>query len=162
AVSVLVTAYNREDFLRESIESVLAQSFTDFELIVSDDHSRDETVAIASDYARRDRRVRVSVNAENLGDYGNRRQALSLARGRFAKYHDSDDVMYPHCLSVMVNALEAASSAAFALSGSQHWPGGPCPMLLTPKLAYEREFLGSGLFHLGPAAALFRTDAFRE
>ncbi|HJZ77582.1 MAG TPA: glycosyltransferase family A protein [Vicinamibacterales bacterium] len=162
AVSVLVTAYNREDFLRESIESVLAQSFTDFELIVSDDHSRDETVAIASDYARRDRRVRVSVNAENLGDYGNRRQALSLARGRFVKYHDSDDVMYPHCLSVMVNALEAASSAAFALSGSQHWPGGPCPMLLTPKLAYEREFLGSGLFHLGPAAALFRTDAFRE
>src|SRR5262249_61395264 len=89
AVSVLVTAYNREDFLRESIESVLAQSFTDFELIVSDDHSRDETVAIASDCARRDRRVRVSVNAGNLGDYGNRRQALSLARGRFVKYHDS-------------------------------------------------------------------------
>ena len=70
--------------------------------------------------------------------------------------------MYPHCLETMVRALEKEPRAAFALSGSQHWPGGPCPMLLTPKLAYEREFLGFGLFHLGPASAMFRTEAFRE
>jgi glycosyltransferase involved in cell wall biosynthesis len=160
-ISVLMTAYNREDFLRASIESVLAQTFTDFELIVSDDQSRDASVDIARDYARRDCRVLVSVNPRNLGDYGNRRQALSLARGRFVKYHDSDDVMYPHCLAVMVGALETAPSAAFALSASHAWPGGPCPMLLTPRLAYEREYLGGGLFQLGPAAALFRTDALR-
>jgi len=101
------------------------------------------------------------VNERYLGDYGNRRQAASLARGRFLKYHDSDDVMYRHCLAVMVEALEAEPRAGFALSGSQHWPGGPCPMLLTPKLAFEREYLGTGLFQLGPAAALFRTDVFR-
>jgi len=162
AVSVLVTAYNRENFLRDSLESVLAQTFTDFEVVVSDDQSRDATVEIAHEYARRDCRVRVSVNPKNLGDYGNRRQALSLARGRFVKYHDSDDVMYPHCLAVMVGALDHVPSAAFALSASHAWPGGPCPMLLTPRLAYEREFLGGGLFQLGPAAALFRTEAIRE
>jgi len=161
-VSVLLTAYNREPYIGEAIESVLAQTLTDFELIVSDDGSSDLTVAIARDYERRDDRIRVSVNARNLGQFENRRHAASLARGQYLKYHDSDDVMYPHCLATMVEPLEAEPRAGFALSGSLHWPGGPCPMLLTPKLAYEREFLGSGLFHLGPAAAMFRSDVFRD
>jgi len=160
-VSVLVTAYNRETYIAEALESVLAQTMTDFEVIVSDDHSTDGTVRIVEGFARRDSRVRLSVNPKNLGDYGNRRQAASLARGRFLKYHDSDDVMYPHCLAVMVEALEKEPDAACALSASHAWPGGASPMLLTPRLAYEREYLGYGLFQLGPAAALFRADAFR-
>jgi glycosyltransferase involved in cell wall biosynthesis len=160
-VSVLVTAYNREAYIAEALESVLAQTMEDFELIVSDDRSTDKTVGIVEAYARRDPRIRLSVNPRNLGDYGNRRQAAALARGGFLKYHDSDDVMYPHCLAVMVDSLLKEPTAAFALSASHSWPGGPCPMLLTPRLAYEREFLGSGLFQLGPASALFRTDEFR-
>lgn len=160
-VSVLVTAYNREEYIADSIESVLTQTLGDFELIVSDDRSRDRTVAIANDYARRDSRIRVSVNDRNLGDYANRRQVAGLARGRFLKYHDSDDVMYRHCLQTMVEPLEAEPRAAFALSASHHWPGGACPMLLTPRQIYEREFLGAGVFHLGPAAAMFRTGRFR-
>jgi hypothetical protein len=160
-ISVLLTSYNRQDFIAEAIESVLAQTVTDFELVICDDRSSDGTVDIARDYARRDSRIRFSINERNLGDYTNRRQVASLAQGRFLKYHDSDDVMYPHCLATMVEPLEAEPRAAFAMSGSRSWPGGPCPMLLTPRLAYEREFLGFGLFHLGPAGALFRTDAFR-
>jgi hypothetical protein len=161
-VSVLLTSYNREAFIADSIESVLGQTLTDFELIVSDDRSGDSTVAIANSYARRDSRIRVSVNEQNLGDYGNRRHVATLARGRFLKYHDSDDVMYRHCLQAMAEPLEAEPRAAFALSASAYWAGGPCPMLLTPALAYAREFLGSGLFHLGPASAMFRTEVFRE
>jgi hypothetical protein len=161
-ISVLLTSYNRENFIAEAIESVLAQSLTDFELVICDDQSRDGTVAIINDYARRDSRIRFSINERNLGDYGNRRQAASLARGRFLKYHDSDDVMYPHCLAAMVQPLEAEPLAGFALSASHHWPGGPCPMLLTPELAYEREFLGAGLFHLGPSGAMFRANVFRS
>ena len=160
-ISVLVTAYNREDYLAEAIESVLAQSLTDFELIVSDDRSTDGTVAIATAYARRDSRIRVSVNQRNLGDYSNRAQVARLARGRYLKYHDSDDVMYRHCLSTMFDLLDAEPRAAFAMSGAGGWPGAPCPMLLTPRLSYEREFLGAGLFHQGPASALFRSEAFR-
>jgi hypothetical protein len=161
-VSVLLTAYNREAFIAESIESVLAQTLTDFELIVSDDRSSDGTVAIANDYARRDSRVRVSLNETNLGDYRNRNQVASLARGQFLKYHDSDDVMYRHCLAVMVEALAAEPRAGFAMSSSRNWSGGPCPMLLTPRLSYEREYLGTGLFQMGPASALFRTEVFRS
>ena len=161
-ISVLLTSYNREHFIAEAIESVQAQSLTDFELIISDDRSGDRTVEIARSYAARDARIRVSVNDRNLGDYGNRRQAASLARGRFLKYHDSDDVMYRHCLSTMFELLDAEPRAAFALSGAGSWAGGPCPMLLTPRCAYEREFLGFGLFHQGPAAALFRAEAFTK
>ena len=161
-ISVLLTAYNRADFIAEAIESVLAQSVTDFELVICDDRSSDATADIVRDYARRDSRIRFSINERNLGDYSNRRQVASLAQGRFLKYHDSDDVMYPHCLKTMVEPLEAEPRAAFAMSGPCSWPGGPCPMLLTPRLAYEREFLGFGLFQQGPASALFRAEAFRE
>ena len=160
-ISVLLTSYNREDYIAESIESVLAQTLTDFELIICDDRSSDGTVAIIEDYARRDRRIRFSINQRNLGDYRNRRHAAGLALGAFLKYHDSDDVMYSHCLATMAGPLVAEPGAAFALSGPRNWPGGPCPMLLTPRLAYEREFLGTGLFQQGPASALFRADAFR-
>jgi glycosyltransferase involved in cell wall biosynthesis len=161
-VSVLLTSFNRERYIAESIESVLAQTFTDFELVVSDDRSIDGTVGIINDYARRDSRIRVSINERNLGDYANRRQVASLARGQFLKYHDSDDLMYRHCLATMLEPLEAEPRAAFALSGPRNWTGGPCPMLLTPQLAYEREFLGTGLFQQGPASALFRADVFRD
>lgn len=159
-VSVLMTAYNREAFIAEAIESVLAQTFTDFELLIVDDGSRDATVAIARRYES-DLRVRVVENFQNLGDYPNRNYAATLARGEFLKYHDSDDVMYSHCLQVMVGSLAAEPLADFAMSGNRNWPGGSCPMLLTPRLAYEREFLGTGLFQLGPASALFRASFFR-
>ena len=60
----------------------------------------------------------------------------------------------------MVSALDREPAAGFALSAHLAWPGGPSPMLLTPQLAYRREFFGTGLVNLGPAAAMFRRDAF--
>jgi len=161
-VSVLMTAYNREAFLPAAIESVLSQWWSDFELVVVDDRSSDRTLDIAREYARRDDRIRVHANERNLGDYANRNHAASFARGEFLKFHDSDDIMYPHCLAVMVAALQAEPRAGFGLSRSRAWPGGPVPMFLTPRQAYQREFLGFGMFMCGPAGALFRTEVFRE
>ena len=161
-VSVLMTCYNREQFLPAAIESVLWQTFEDFELIIVDDRSTDGSVEIAREYARRDHRIRVVVNETNLGDYPNRNRAASLARGQYIKYHDSDDVMYPHCLAVMVAPMEAEPRAGFGLSLGRNWEGGPCPMLQTPRQCYQREFLGLGMFGAGPAGALFRTNVLRE
>jgi hypothetical protein len=161
-VSVLLTAYNREPFLASAIESVLGQTCEDFELLIVDDCSTDRTPEIARAYERLDPRVRVVVNETNLGDYGNRNRAAELARGSLLKYHDSDDLMYPHCLSVMVPMLLSEPRAGFGLSSGCVWPGGPCPMLLTPRMAYQREFFGQGLFSCGPSGALFRTAVFRE
>ncbi len=160
-VSVLMPAYNRETTIASAIESVLANWYQDFELVVVDNASGDGTVRVAREIAERDPRVRVHVNERNIGQFGNRNRAAELARGRFLKFHDSDDLMYPHCLAVLVPLLEAAPEAAFALSSGASWPGGPCPMLLTPRLSYEREFLGRGMFYCGPAGALFRAEAFR-
>ena len=161
-VSVLLTAYNREVYIASSIESVLAQTFEDFELVVVDDCSQDGTVEIARCYERRDARIRVVVNPHNLGDYGNRNRAAQLARGTLLKYHDSDDLMYRHCLDVMVSMLMSEPRAGFGLSSGWCWPGGPCPMLLTPRMSYQREFFGGGLFMCGPSGAIFRTEVFRE
>jgi glycosyltransferase involved in cell wall biosynthesis len=161
-VSVLLTAYNREQYIGASIESVLAQTCGNFELIVVDDRSSDATLSIAREYERRDSRVRVHANERNLGDYGNRNLAASLARGEFLKFHDSDDIMYPHCLEVMVRYLSTTPSAAFALSAHRAWTGAPCPIVSTPYLSYQREFLGFGMFNQGPANALFRTEAFNR
>ena len=97
-VSVLLTAFNRERFIGPAIESVLAQTFADFELLVVDDCSTDGTVQVARGYLS-DPRVRLVQNERNLGDYPNRNHAATFAVGEYIKYHDSDDVMYPHCLA---------------------------------------------------------------
>lgn len=162
AVSVLMTAYNRASLIEPAIESVLAQTFADFELVVVDDCSTDATPDIALRYARLDSRVRVVINERNLGDYGNRNFAATLVRTPLFKYHDSDDLMYPHCLDVMVSMMLAEPRAGFGLSLGAAWAGGPCPMLLTPRMAYVREYFGDGMFSSGPAGAVFRTEVFRR
>ena len=161
-VSVLLTTYNRERYVASSIESVLGQTFGDFELVVSDNCSTDGTLEIVRAYERRDPRIRVFVNAQNIGQFPNRNHAVELARTPLLKYHDSDDLMYPHCLDVMVKMLLSEPRAGFGLSTGWAWPGGPCPMLLTPRMAYQREYFGTGLFMCGPSGAIFRAEVFRE
>lgn len=161
-VSVVITAYNREKYIAQAIESVLGQTFSAFELIVADDCSRDHTVAVAQSYTS-DPRVRVYANERNLGQFPNRNHAATYARGAFLKFHDSDDILYPHCLQVMVGALESEPRAAFAVSCFKRWVGGPCPVLSTPTQTYQRDLLGAeGIMWAAPGYILFRTEAFRE
>jgi glycosyltransferase involved in cell wall biosynthesis len=155
-----MTSYNRSQYIGAAIESVLAQTFTDFELLVVDDGSTDDSVAIARSYAARDARVHVHVNAHNLGDYPNRNHAARLATGEYLRYADSDDIQYPHCLAVLVPMLDAAPTALFALGGSRAWPGPPVPFLSSPRQSYQREFFGGGMFQIGPGGALIRREAF--
>lgn len=161
-VTVVTTVHNRETYLPAAVESVLASRFGHFELLILDDASTDASVEIARRFARHDRRVRFVVNERNLGDYANRNRALELVTTPYLKYHDSDDLMYPHCLDVMVTLMEDEPTAGFALTAGRAWPGGACPMLITPRMAYQREFLGLGMFFCGPSGALFRTDVLRE
>ena len=107
AVSVCVPTYNGEAYLAECLDSVLAQTFTDFEVIVVDDGSRDGTVALADRYAARDPRVRVHRNARNLGLVGNWHRCLDLARGEWIKFVFQDDLIAPRCLERMVAAGRA-------------------------------------------------------
>lgn len=160
-VSVLMTSYNREKYIAEAIESVLASSYSNLELIVCDDCSTDSTVAIARSYAARDPRVRVFVNESNLGDYPNRNQAASHANGVYIKYLDADDVFYYYGLEVMVNAMLTFPQAGFGLS-SKVDDRKPFPLCTDPLETYREHFNGFSHFHRAPGSSIIRTDAFRE
>ncbi len=161
-LTVVITSFNREKYIGPAIESVLGSRFRDFELLVLDDASSDGTTDVARSFAARDPRIRLVVNENNLGQFQNRNRAIDLVEAPYLKYHDSDDLMYPHCLETMMRLLQAEPGAGFALSAGRAWPGGPCPMLLTPRMSYQREFLGQGMFFCGPSGALFRTDVLRR
>ncbi len=81
-VSVLITVFNRECYLAAAVDSVLAQTMQDFEIVIVDDCSTDGSVDIARAYAARDPRIRFFRNDRNLGDYPNRNKAAGLATGR--------------------------------------------------------------------------------
>lgn len=159
-VSVLMTAYNREKYIAEAIESVLASTFEDFELIIVDDCSKDRTVEIAKQYET-DPRVRVCLNEKNLGDYPNRNRAAELSRGKYLKYLDSDDMIYPHGLAIMVEAMELFPHAALGFSRPQI-NDRPYPLQVMPQDAYREHFLGDGLFGECPTVSIIHAAAFKE
>src|SRR3954447_2239406 len=101
-VSILMTAFNREKYIGEAIQSVLDSSYTNLELIIVDDNSTDRTVEIARSYQKKDVRIKVFINERQLGDYPNRNKAASYATGKYIKYVDSDDYIYPRGLEMMV------------------------------------------------------------
>lgn len=160
-ITVVVTVFNRAPYLAASLDSVLASSFGDFELLVLDNCSTDGSLEIAHEVASRDPRVRVLRNETNLGQFGNRNRVLELVETKYFKYHDSDDLLYPHGLETLYRCLTQAPAADLALSCGWAWEGGPCPMVLPPRECYRREFLGRGMFFCGPASALFKTASFR-
>lgn len=161
-VSVLMTAYNRELYLGAAIESVLASSFQDFELIITDDCSTDKTLDIANGYARKDARVRVYGNEKNLGDYPNRNRAASYARGKYLKYLDADDLIYKYSLAYMVEAMECFPEAGLGISYNTIDDLQPYPHLFTPEQTYQTEYLGKSILGCGPSAAIVRRDVFEN
>src|SRR4051812_9656174 len=88
-VTALIPVYDREPYVGEAIESILAQTFTDFELLVIDDGSTDRSRDIVRSY--RDSRVRLGCNANNEGIPKTRNKGLRLARGEYLAFLDSDD-----------------------------------------------------------------------
>jgi glycosyltransferase involved in cell wall biosynthesis len=117
-VSVVIPAYNAERYLADTIESVLAQTFRSFEIIIVDDGSTDNTKAIAESF----RADGVSVVTQaNAGTAAARNRALSVARGRFISLLDSDDLWEPDCLQTMVEFLEQHPQVSIAFCDSRYF-----------------------------------------
>jgi glycosyltransferase involved in cell wall biosynthesis len=108
-ISVVLSAYNGERFLRAQLDSILAQSFADFELIAVDDASSDGSFALLQEYARRDGRLSVSRNARNVGLPENLAALFGRARAPWIAISDHDDVWHPRKLEKL---LERAGSNA--------------------------------------------------
>ncbi len=103
-VSVCIPTYNGAQFLHECIDSILSQNFHDFELLIVDDRSSDNTVDIASEYAAKDSRIKVVINSQNLGLVGNWNRCLEIANGEWIKFVFQDDLLAPECLEKMMAA----------------------------------------------------------
>jgi glycosyltransferase involved in cell wall biosynthesis len=104
-VTVVIPVYNREKYLAAAIDSILAQTFTDFGLLVIDDGSADGSVEIVRSY--RDPRIRLVCNETNLGVPKTRNRGIQLARGEYLAFLDSDDWAYPERLAKQVAFLDS-------------------------------------------------------
>lgn len=105
-VTVITPAYNAEAFIKETIDSVLAQSVLSWEMIVIDDGSTDRTQEIVAKYAQTDARIRLIVNESNMGVARTRNRGMDLFQGRYVAFLDSDDYWEPQMLEKMVARAE--------------------------------------------------------
>lgn len=105
---------NGERFIADAIDSLLAQTFTDFELIIVDNASVDRTEQICTKYAALDPRIRYHRNPSNLGPAQNHNRCFALSRGQYFRWHAHDDMCLPTYLTRCVSALDNAPSAVLA------------------------------------------------
>jgi glycosyltransferase involved in cell wall biosynthesis len=106
-VSVVMPVFNGERYLRECLDSVLAQTFADFEVVVVEDGSTDGSAALLTEYASRDERVRVLLHEVNQGHHRTSNDAIAEARGEYLARMDQDDVWLPRRLEASVSYLDA-------------------------------------------------------
>jgi len=120
--TIITPVYNRAEIVTKTIQSVLQQNFTDFELILIDDGSSDGTLELIKSEAEKDDRIEIIALGENKGRCYARNTGLKNAKGNWICYLDSDDLYYPNHLSVMVDMInEHNSFVAFAVD--QHING---------------------------------------
>lgn len=112
--SIIMPAYNCADTVAESLDSVLAQSWGDFELIIADDCSQDATADILADYARRDRRIRVLRQQTNQGVAQARNLAIRAATGPLIAFLDTDDLWLPEKLAKQKELFDAGHLVLFS------------------------------------------------
>jgi glycosyltransferase involved in cell wall biosynthesis len=115
-VTIGLPVYNGEPFLVSTLDSLLAQTYTNFEIVVCDNASTDGTAAIVQEYAARDDRIHYYRNERNMGAVYNYNRTLKLARGEYFKWSAADDVIRPEFLALCVAALEANPALVMAYS----------------------------------------------
>jgi len=172
-VSIGLPVYNGERFLVEAIDSTLAQTFADFELIISDNASTDTTEEICRDRARLDARIQYRRNPSNQGAARNHNRVLDLARGEFFKWVSHDDVCAPTFLERCVETFRSAPPAVVLVYPRSrvidehgavlwdHWDGldlrESTPHERLKRLVRNPPNMGTSLFGLIRTSALRRT-----
>ncbi|WP_204080590.1 glycosyltransferase family 2 protein [Mycobacterium riyadhense] len=171
-VSVVVPAYNSVEFVAATMESILAQTFSDFELVVSDHSSTDGTWETLQQFTA-DPRVRLSRLASGGGAPANFNAVTNLAVGEFIKLVCGDDLLFPDSLTAQVAALDAHPSAVMAASARDVIDAAGTPVLRNRGLAGLRGevegteairrtvLAGTNIFG-EPASVLFKRDALAD
>jgi len=112
-VTVITVTFNSSAYVRDAIDSVLAQQYTNFEYIIGDDCSTDNTWDIIGEY--NDPRIRKYRNAENLQEYPNRNKAIEMATGKYLLFIDGDDILLTHGLGYYVAMIEKFPEAGMVI-----------------------------------------------
>lgn len=170
-ISVIVPVYNVEQYLPACVDSILGQTFEDFELLLVDDGSPDNCGAICDEYAQKDPRVRV-IHQANQGLSGARNAAMDVARGEFLTFIDSDDVVSRDYLAVLLHAAEK-EQADIAVCGLQEFFDDVVPGLEPGRVEAARTVLdnraacvaiyeGDPLVPVNACAKLFRADLWKD
>jgi glycosyltransferase involved in cell wall biosynthesis len=176
-VSVLTPVYNGDAYLAECIESVLAQTYSNWEYVIVNNHSTDGTLAIAERYAAQDRRIRVYSNETLLDIIANHNRAFRLAsaEARYCKIVSADDWIFPECLARMVLIAEAHPSVgivgSYQLSGGGgdwkdwcvKWDQVSYPSTVVPGRESCRIHMLGGPHVIGnPTSLMYRADLVRK
>ena len=167
-ISVIMPAYNAAAYIEEAIRSVAHQTFGDWELIVVDDCSKDETVQIVTTLAGEDSRIHLICRAENSGGAAIvRNQAIAMARGEYVAFLDSDDAWLPekleHQLSVIGDhALCYTSYAIMDAAGEQSRPDYLVPASVTFESLLNENVIGCSTVLMRRELAKFETEYFHE
>ena len=118
-VSVIMPAYNAQKYLKEAVESVLNQTMSNFELLILDDGSKDDTMKIAKELAEKDHRIRILVNEQNMGVARTRNRGMELSEGDYVAFLDSDDIWHSDKLEKQITLAQNAGAdiiyASYAL-----------------------------------------------
>jgi glycosyltransferase involved in cell wall biosynthesis len=169
-VSVLTPVYNGAEFLAECIESVLAQTYTNWDYTIVNNCSTDETLAIAQKYAARDSRIRVVTNDRFRGIVENHNHTARMIspNSKYCKFVFADDWLYPNCLSEMVGLAEQNPSVglvgAYTIDGcSVRWHGPPFPSRrVSGREMCRRQLLGGPYVFGTMTSLLVRCDLIRK
>lgn len=170
-ISVIIPVHNSRAFLQEALDSLSGQSFEDFEAIIVDDRSTDDSVEIAAEMTKKDSRFKLVVREKTGGPSAARNIGIDHANGRFIVFLDSDDMLHPESLSRLHEvAVETKAEIVSALFTKEpafaDYNKRPCPKIFSPLDAtenalYQKEILFSvwGKIY---SMALFRHMRFRE
>jgi glycosyltransferase involved in cell wall biosynthesis len=119
-VSIGLPVYNGERYLQEALDSILAQTYTNFELIISDNASTDRTKEICLSYADKDNRIRYFRTKTNVGASKNFNRIVPFCRGEYFRWVAHDDVLHPEFLKKCVNVLDADPSVVVCCSKTRY------------------------------------------
>jgi len=177
-VSVMTPVYNGEDFLAECIESVLNQTYQNFEYIIVNNCSKDRSLQIAQAYAKKDPRIKIHDNETFLGVIDNHNTAFNLMSpdAKYCKMVSADDYIFPDCIAKMVVLGEANPSVgfigAYQLSGDLiKWQGFMYPTTVFSGREIGRRFFlneqvfvsGQPIYGFGtPSSIMYRADLVRD
>lgn len=162
-VSVIMTTYNGAAHVPHSVPAILDQTFRDFELIVVDDGSKDDTIEILQEFD--DKRLRVIPNIHNIGISESRNRAISLSRGEYIACNDQDDISKPSRIETQVQFLRAHPSVALVSAsveidnGADRWID-PMPVFSDPELLHLSLFFGH--HNITYSTVCMRSSVIRE